>query len=636
MYIDWQWIHPVFIVLAIIVIIYALINFGSLKRVLIGRPIRTRELADDHHKLLWFVALPILAADLYSSVAYGPEAGITELVGLGPSAKWIILPITLLTVLLLGMLITSYIMGVMAYPNGGGAYAIAKDNFKHSLLALIAASSLLVDYVLTVAVSVSAGVQAIASAYPGIEPRATFLSILCIIIILVINLRGVSESATIFAWPTILFMLFMFLIIALGFSNELQHGFVQAHTPPFGVIPKGLSTLLVLKAFSSACSALTGLETISNSVPIFRKPSMRGAIKAYIALGVITGITLLGFAYHLYVMGISVNPNQTMLSQLSALYLGRGFLFQVMSWTTFIVLILAANSTFTGFPQLAALVAGDGFLPRALSLRGDRLGYSNGMLVLAALSALLIEAFNAQTNALIPLYAIGVFVAFTVAQLGLTRRWYRMRGSHWKTKAIINSSGAIVTALVAVIFAVTKFTSGAWIVLIILPLLIISALAIRRHYNQIANELRINLREMHPIEHQVISIVMISSINRVVLNTLSFAQSIHTDVIALYIGFDDESVEKMEKKWEEWGSPCRLVTIKSEYRSLLIPMSRFIKRIELWTGGKPDHIHVLIPQFIPKKSWHFILHNQTSFMMRAWLLRHKDVIVTTLPYHLHN
>ena len=632
----WVWIHPVLLVLAVMAIIYAVVNFSSVKRVLIGRPIRSRELNDNHNRLLWFVALPILAADLYSSVAYGPEAGITELTNLGPDVKWMILPVTFATVMLLGMLITSYIMGVIAYPSGGGAYAIAKDNFKSSSASLIAASALLIDYVLTVAVSVSAGIQAIASAYPVVAPQATLLSILCVVIILLVNLRGVSESATIFAWPTIIFMVMMLILIGVGFSNEFTHGFIQAHTPPFGIFPKTLTTLLLLKAFSSACSALTGLETISNSVPIFRDPAKKGAIKAYIALGIITAVTLLGFAYHLYVQGISVNPNVTMLTQLSALYLGHGFLFQVMTWSTFLVLILAANSTFTGFPQLAALVAADGFLPRALSLRGDRLGYSNGMIVLAALSAILIEVFNAQTNALIPLYAIGVFVAFTVAQLGLTRLWLRTKSSKWQFKALINAVGAFVTALVAAIFAITKFTGGAWIVLIILPMLILSAMAVRKHYNQIADELRIDIHDNHPQEHQIISIVMVSSINRVVLNTLSFAQSIHTEVIALYIGFDDESVAKMEKKWEEWGCPCRLVAIKSEYRSLLIPLSRFLKRVEIGTGGKPDHIHVLIPQFVPKKWWHYILHNHTSLMIRAWLLRHKDVIVTTLPYHLHN
>lgn len=629
----WPWLHPTLILLAIIAVWYSFFNFGNVKRVVVGRPMRTRELQGKHTKLLWLIALPILAADLYSSVAYGPEAGITELAGLGQDVKWFIIPVTASTVFLLAILITSYIMGVIAYPNGGGAYAIAKDNFRKPWMSLIAASALLTDYILTVAVSVSAGIEAMASAYPVLLPHQTTLAVVCVFIILMVNLRGVSESATVFAWPTFAFMALMLILIGTGFVDELHHGFVQTTTPPFGRIPQGLTTLLVLKAFSSACSALTGLETISNAVPIFRDAS-KGAIKAYVVLGLITGVTLMGFAYDLYVKGISVDPNNTMLSQLVGLYFGHGLMYQLLIWSTFVVLILAANSTFTGFPQLAALVASDDYFPRALRLRGDRLGYSNGMIVLAAFSVLLIEAFNAQTNALIPLYAIGVFVAFTVAQIGLTRRWMRVRGRNWRLKAVINTIGAIVTALVAVIFAVTKFLGGAWIVLIVLPVLVGAEIFIRRHYDEIAEELRIDLKEMRPGTHHVVSLVLISGIHRVVLNTVEFARSQNSDVVAVYVGFDDESIEKMERRWEEWGSPCRLVTLKSEYRSILRPLTRFIQRAETWEGGKPDHINVLIAQFVPRKWWHYILHNQTSFLLRAWLLRHKDVVITTVPYHL--
>ncbi|MCL6600820.1 MAG: APC family permease [Alicyclobacillus macrosporangiidus] len=621
--------------MAVAALWYAIANFGYVKRVLIGRPMRTRELQSKHTKLFWMIALPILSADLYSSVAYGPEAGMTELTSLGSEVKWFILPVTTSTVVLLIILILSYIMGVMAYPNGGGAYAIARDNFRRPWMSLIAASALMTDYVLTVAVSVSAGIEAMASAYPVLLPYQTLLAVACVFLILLVNLRGVSESATVFAWPTLAFMLLMMVLIVTGLLDETRHGFIQHDTPPFGIIPHGLTVLLMLKAFSSACSSLTGLETISNAVPVFRDGS-RGAIKAYVVLGFITGVTLLGFAYHLYVKGISVDPNNTMLSQLASLYFGHGPLYQMLIWSTFVVLILAANSTFTGFPQLAALVAGDGYFPRALQMRGDRLGYSNGMIVLAALSVLLIEAFHAQTNALIPLYAIGVFVAFTVAQVGLTRRWLHMRGRHWRLKAAINTIGATVTALVAVVFAVTKFMSGAWIVLIVLPVLVAAEMAIRRHYDQIANELRIDLQNMRPGTHHVVSVVLISGIHRVVLNTIEFARSLNSDVIAVYVGFDDESIEKMEQKWSEWGTPCRLVTLKSEYRSILGPVSRLIQRLETWEGGKPDHIHVILAQFVPRKWWHYVLHNQTALLLRAWLLRHKDVVITTVPYHLRH
>ncbi|MCZ8513564.1 APC family permease [Paenibacillus filicis] len=631
-----SWIHPVLYVLAVIMILFAFINFEHVKKFLIGRPMRTKELHAKHNKLFWLIALPILSADLYSSVAYGPEAGVTELVSLGPSVKWIILPITAATVILLGMLIVSYIMGVLAYPNGGGGYTIARENFKKPWMSLIAASALLIDYVLTVAVSVSAGIQAIVSAYPIVGHYQTSLSVFCVIFILIVNLRGLSESATIFAWPNFLFIICMIILIIAGFNDEFQHGFIQSMTPPLGTVPTNLTILIILKAFSSACSALTGIETISNAVPIFRDPPVKGAIKAYITMGLLTGVTLIGFAYHLYVKGIPVDPNNTMLSQLATVYFGHGLFYQIITWSTFIILIIAANSTFTGFPQLTALVAADGFLPRSLMIRGDRLGYSNGMIVLAALSALLILAFHAQTNALIPLFAIGVFAAFTVAQIGLTRRWLKVKGSLWQLKALINAIGAVITALVCVVFAITKFKDGAWVVLIALPLIVFAAMAVRKHYDRIADELRIDLKTMHPQKHRMLSVVLISGIHRVVLNSISFAQSMHEEVIALYIGFDDESIEKMKMKWEEWDSPCPLITIKNEYRSLLQPLSSFINIVEVAEGGKPDHIHLILAQFIPNKWWQYALHNQTSLLIRAWFFKNKDVIVTTVPYHLHN
>lgn len=628
-----QFIEFLLAIIALMGIWFSISNFNSFKRLLIGRPMRTAELHAEHNKLLWYIALPILSADLYSSVAYGPEAGITELAKFGNEAKWYIIPITISTIVLLAILILSYIMGVLAYPNGGGAYAIAKDNFKQRWISLIASSSLLVDYILTVAVSVSAAVQAVASAYPIVTPYETVLAVLCVFLLLMVNLRGVAESAKIFAWPTFGFMACMLLLVFTGFFNETRHGFVQPSTPSFGTIPKGMTLLLILKAFSSACSALTGIETISNAVPVFREPRQKNAIKTYVALGTITAVTLIGFAYHLYVRGISPDPNNTMLSQLTGYYFGHNIIYQLIIWFTFIVLILAANSTFTGFSQLAAIVAADGFLPRGLTNRGDRLGYSNGIIVLAGIASLLIIAFRAQTNALIPLYAIGVFLSFTVAQFGLIKRWKRVKGSNWKIKFMINTVGGIITSVVAVIFGVTKFTGGAWVVLIVIPLIIFFSLAIHRHYQDIADELKIDLQSLKPEANRVITIVLVSGVHRVVHNTLSFAMGVsQADLIAVYVGFNDESIKKMEQKWEEWGNPCRLVTLKSKYRSVLEPLSRLIHLIEEKDLNAP--IQVIIPQFIPKKWWHNLLHNQTALLLRLWLMRHKDVVITTVPYHL--
>ncbi|WP_338325995.1 APC family permease [Sporolactobacillus shoreae] len=608
-------------------------NFSLVKRVLIGAPMKTEALQSKSNHLFWLIALPILSADLYSSVAYGPEAGMSELAQLGPDAKWLILPITVAAVLLLAILINSYIMGVLAYPNGGGAYAIARDNFKHSWVAVTASSALLIDYVLTVAVSVSAAVAAIASAYPAVTPYRTTIALICIFVLLLINLRGVAEAAKVLAWPTFFFMACMLALIAFGFFNEFRFGFVQAATPSFGTVPKDLTALLVLKAFSSSCSALTGIETISNSVPIFRNPKQKNAIKTYVALGILEGVTLLGIAYHLYVHGISVHSSNTMLSQLTALIFGNGLIYQLITWSTFVVLILAANSTFNGFSQLAAIVASDGFLPRKLAQRGDRLSYSNGLITLAALAGLLVVFFHAETNALIPLYAIGVFVSFTIAQIGLVRRWGHIKGRHWKVNLAINGIGAVVSAVVALIFAVTKFTGGAWIIIVILPWFAWLSLAISRHYKEVRSQLHIDLALDRPVTHEVTSIVLISGIHRVVNNTLSFAKSIDTNVVAVYVGFDDASIERIQKQWKEWGSPCQLVTLKSQYRSLIGPISSFIRDIQK-EKGKDSYIHILMPQFIMKKSWHNLLHNQSALILRTWLFLHKDVVITTVPFHL--
>lgn len=620
--------------IAIVLIVwFSAMHFNTVKKILIGRPMQTEEMNNKANKLFWWIALPILSADLYSSVAYGPEAGITELESLGPDAKWLILPITFSTVILLAILINSYIMGVLAYPNGGGAYAISKNNFKHPWVWVIASSSLLLDYVLTVAVSVSAAIEAVASAYPAVEAFKTTLALLCVLVLVVVNLRGVAEAAKLLAWPTIAFMAGMLILIASGLINEFHYGFVQRTTPAFGTVPKGLTTLLILKAFSSACSALTGIETISNSVPIFREPRQKNAIKTYIALGIITGVTLLGFAYHLYVKGISVNPHNTMLSQLAGSYFGHSWFYQLFIWLTFIVLILAANATFNGFSQLAAIVASDGFLPRSLANRGDRLAYSNGIVLLAALAGFLIAIFRAHTVALIPLYAIGVFISFTVAQIGLVRRWRKVKGTFWKGKMTTNLIGAVITSVVALVFTVTKFTSGAWIVLVILPLLIMFSLAIHRHYDAVAEQLHINYKIDRPEAHHVTSIVLVSGIHRVVNNTLSFAKSLGTDCFAVYVAFDDASAEKMRNQWNAWGQPCELIILKSRYRSILAPISQFLREMET-EKEQGDYIQIIVPQFILKKWWHNLLHNQSALLLRAWLFRHKDIVVTTVPFHL--
>ncbi|WP_342767167.1 APC family permease [Sulfoacidibacillus thermotolerans] len=601
-----------------------------MKRLLIGPPKKLQQLREE--RLSKLKALPILSSDALSSVAYGYQAALSEIAFIGVAGLWIGLPIAAVIVLLLIALILSYLQVIRAYPNGGGAYAVASDQFG-PIAGLVAGAALLIDYTLTVAVSVSSGIAAITTAYPSLLPWTVPLCVLAIFGIMIMNLRGLNESASIFMWPTYLFIFSIFTLEIVGFVHLSHAGWHYAQTPPFGVIPKEISVLLILRAFASGCSALTGIEAISNATPQFREPTIRNAQKTLLWLGLLLGLMFAGTSYLTYMKGLQVNPNFTLLGMLAQSYFHTGFFFYFIQFTTFAVLILAANTSYSGFPLLAALMARDRFMPRMFELRGDRLGYSNGIIVLSILAIILIVAFNGQTDALIPLYAIGVFLSFTLAQTGLVKRWMKTKPPGWLWRSAINSFGAILSAIVTVVFAVAKFSQGAWIVLVILPLIIYFGVKVRRHYQTIADDLRINITQVKPSPHKTIVIVPIAGINRVVAGTLSYALSVSDQVIAFYVGFDDEAIERMEEKWKQWNTGIRLVTARSQYRSIVRPLMRFLNTVENWEGA-PDHIVVAIPQFVTRKWWHNMLHNQTSIMLRTILLYRKDIVVTTVPYHL--
>lgn len=603
---------------------------SNLKKLLVGRPKKLRELKQE--RLTKLKALPILSSDALSSVAYGYQAALAELAFLGTTGLWIGMPIATIIVLLLIALILSYLQVIKAYPNGGGAYAVASDQFG-PFFGLVAGSALLIDYTLTVAVSVSSGIAAITSAFPQLLPWTVHLAVAAIILIMIVNLRGINESASVFMWPTYAFVASILLLVGVGFFHLWQDGWHYAQTPPFGVLPRELGVLAVLRAFASGCSALTGIEAISNATPQFREPVIRNAQKTLLGLGVLLGLMFAGTSVLSYVLGLRVNPDVTMLSELASVYFHHDLFYYFIQISTFAVLILAANTSYSGFPLLAALMAQDRFMPHAFLVRGDRLGYSNGIIALSTLAIVLVIAFQGQTNALIPLYAIGVFLSFTLAQAGLVKRWVRTRPPRWFGRLAINSVGAMLTATVTLIFSIAKFAEGAWIVLILLPMIIFWGLRVRRHYLHIADDLRIDISRVKPVSHTTIVIVPIAGINRVVANTLSWAMSVSDQVIAFYVGFDDESIQKMELKWEEWNTGIRLVTARSQYRSIVRPLLRFLGTVENWEG-QPDHIVVAIPQFMPRHWWHNILHNQTSLLLRTILLYRKDLVVTTVPFHL--
>ncbi|PWK14864.1 APC family permease [Tumebacillus permanentifrigoris] len=604
----------------------------ELKRFLIGRPMRSSQL--EHERLPKWKALPILSSDALSSVAYGSEAILGVLVAVSAAAMWYSLPISLAIVLLLTTLILSYRQIIYAYPNGGGAYVVSKDHLGNKF-ALVAGASLLVDYILTVAVSVTAGVAAITSAFPALLPHTVGLSVLMVLIIMVLNLRGITESATVFSYPTYAFILGLLVLIGAGLFS-LKTGSVPVDVSrPHELVISGVTWFVLLQAFSSGCSALTGVEAISNATPAFRAPESRNAANTLGILGILLAVLFGGTSMLAYLFHIAPHPHVTVLSQVAEHVFGRGGLYFYIQGTTALILVLAANTSFTGFPLLAALMAKDGFVPRQFTMRGDRLGYSTGIIALSVAAILLIIAFNGDTDLLIPLYAIGVFLSFTLSQTGMVRRWFRLKERGWQGKALINGIGALVSLVVLVIFAVTKFEEGAWVVLLVLPILVIIFLKIRHHYDDIATELRIDIDAIHPEPCGNLVIIPISSISQVVNESLAYARSLTSpdNIICVYIGFDFDQIHAMEEKWERWNPGVRLVTMRSSYRSVLRPLFRFINSAEARVSEN-DFVTLLVPEFVTRKWWHRILHNQTSLLIKAWALHSKDIVVISVPYRL--
>ncbi|UOF91567.1 APC family permease [Fodinisporobacter ferrooxydans] len=603
----------------------------SLKRLLLGRPLKTSE-AEAEKMQIW-KALPILSSDALSSVAYGTEEILLELMVVGSVAFSFALPVALAIILLIGILVISYRQVIDAYPQGGGAYVVAKYNLGMAW-GRLAGVSLLIDYTLTVAVSVSAGVQAITSAYPASIPYIVPIALFLVWLMVWMNLRGTSESGTVFAFPTYLFIFCMLALVGKGLFDLMSGNIVKPVSIP-GTIPTGLTLFIILKAFSSGCSAVTGIEAISNAVPHFRKPSQKNAKLTMLTLGILLtiifgGVTVLALAY-----GATPDPtgNTSVLSMVAEHAFGRGAFYFITQLATMAILTLAANTSFNGFPILASIMAQDKNFPRMFMNRGDRLAYNYGIIVLGILSSILLIVFKGKTDLLIPLYAIGVFLSFTLSQTGLVRKWLQERPKGWQRKILINGIGAIVTLAVVIIFCITKFTEGAWIVIVASPILLWMITKVYKHYEAVAKELRVNLEEPLPKKGSVI-IIPVAGIHRVVVSTVAYAKTLSPNIIVFYVAFSDEDAEKMEARWEQWNPGVRLVIFKSRYRSVTKPLLEFIDRIEKRVEEK-DVITVLLPQFIVTKWWHRLLHNQSAFRIRSILLARKDIVISTVPYHLH-
>lgn len=575
------------------------------KRFLIGRPLKSNELGEQ--KLNKTKALAILSSDALSSVAYGPEQILLVLVTVSAVAFWYSMPIAFGVLILLLALILSYRQIIFAYPHGGGEYVVSKENLG-IYPGLIAGGSLLVDYILTVAVSVSAGTDAITSAFPSLHAHNVVIASIFVLFITILNLRGVTESASILAYPVYLFVLALFILISVGIYNILTGHVSPALHTPIGTPVVGISLFLLLRAFASGSSALTGVEAISNAIPNFKNPAPNNAAKTLIAMGTLLALLFSGIVYLAYYYGISPRSEVTVVSQIAEQTFGRNFMYFFIQGTTALILILAANTGYSAFPLLAVNLAKDKFIPRMFTVRGDRLGYSNGIIILGILSIVLIIVFEGRTEQLIPLYAVGVFIPFTLSQTGMVVKWIRERPKGWVAKLIINTTGAGISFIVTMMFFLTKF-SQVWSVLVFLPLIIYLFHRIRKHYEAVSDQLRLTTCEPAvPIEGNVI-ILPVAGVTHVVEYSLNYAKSLSPhQIIAVYVPFEREDEAAFEEKWNKWQPDVRLVTLHSPYRSIIQPLTKFIDTVQRKANESSYQVTVIIPQFIPKKGWHNILH----------------------------
>ncbi|MFF3102675.1 APC family permease [Viridibacillus arvi] len=604
---------------------------ASLKRMLIGRPLKSTELGEQ--RLNKTKALAILSSDALSSVAYGPEQILIVLVTVGAAALWYSIPIAFGVIILLTALILSYRQIIYAYPHGGGAYVVSRENLGVNP-GLVAGGSLLVDYILTVAVSVSAGTDAITSALPGLHDYNVEIAIVFVILLTILNLRGVTESASVLAYPVYLFVLALFILIGVGIYNVVTGNVPSNLHTSIGTPVAGLSLFILLKAFASGSSALTGVEAISNAIPNFKEPAPVNAAKTLMAMGGLLAILFSGIVFLAFYYGITPSATSTVVSQIAEVSFGRNLVYYFIQGTTALILVLAANTGYSAFPLLAVNLSKDKFIPRMFQIRGDRLGYSNGIILLSLAAILLIIVFNGTTENLIPLYAVGVFIPFTLSQTGMIVKWVREKPQGWVTKLIINSVGAVISFVVTIVFFVTKLPA-VWPVFIFLPIIIFAFHRIKKHYDSVGPQLRLIAdEEIPPIEGNVI-IVPVAGITKVVRNSLNYAKSLSADqIIAVYIAFEREDTRKFEEQWKKWQPDVKLVTLYSPYRSIVQPLTKFIDKAERLASKSNYQVSVIIPQFLPKKGWQNILHNQSSLLIHTSLLYRRNVVLITVPYHL--
>src|SRR5262245_20231992 len=602
----------------------------SLKRLLVGKPIPSH--LAHHERLTRVTGLAVLSSDALSSVAYATDFILATLVIAGVGAFVYAVPISLVIAALLAIVAFSYRQTIHAYPTGGGAYIVAKENIGANA-GLIAAASLLVDYTLTVAVSISAGVLAITSAFPKLDPFPVEMCLAFLAILAIGNLRGIRESGNIFAVPTYFFVVSIALLLAAGAYRYLTGGIVPVDVPlPPDAGRHNLTTLLLLTAFANGCTAMTGVEAVSNGVPAFYPPESRNAsatlvAMAMLAIGMFVGITVLAHAYK-----VVPNSAESGISQLGrAIFGGPNILYYLLQAGTTLILVLAANTAYADFPRLASIVSRDKYLPRQFMNQGDRLAFSNGILVLSLFAAILIVFFRGDTQSLLPLYMIGVFVSFTLSQIGMVIHWRKSKEPGWRTSAFINGFGAVVTGIVLLIVAVTKTLEGAWIVLLLIPVIVMIFKATHGHYQHVAADLTLKGYEPQPRIHNIV-LIPIGGLHRAVVEAFRYAETLSDDVRAIYVDVNPASTDQLRRDWTAWGGRVKLIVLPSPYRSLMEPLLEYIEQAAEEKAN--DYVTVILPEFVPKRWWQHLLHNQTSLLIKGALLFRPNIVVTSVPYHL--
>jgi amino acid transporter len=612
-----------------------MMKMAYLKRLLIGSPMETKRLK--HEKLPKWKALAVFSSDALSSVAYATEEILLVLMILGTSVFFYSLPIALAIVGLLVIVTLSYRQIIYAFPSGGGAYVVARDHI-NTTTSLVAGAALMIDYVLTVAVSISSAVAALTSAFPTLLTWKVEIAIALVLMLMILNLRGITESATVFAYPTYLFIIsVLFLIIVGGWKllNEGWHGFNYTnHASAEHFFTTGYGVFILLRAFSSGCSAMTGVEAISNGVPSFKPDSSKNAAITMGWMSLLLGIMFLGITILAAGFGVTPLEHKTVISQIGNHVFGNSVLFYIFQMITMFILVLAANTSFAGFPQLVSIIATDRYLPRSLAARGDRLVFSNGIILLSILAIVLIIIFNCETHSLIPLYAVGVFLSFTIGQYGMIKKIWKEKAKRNMATLSIIITGTMATGLVTIITVIAKFTQGAWLVIVAIPLMVVLFYKIHAHYEKLAQQLKLDERD-RTAKKEIVApkvIIPISGVSKVVDQSVQYAKSISDDITAITIVFTEEEEQKIREKWLKWYPEIELKVIYSPYRTILSPLLDYINEVEKETKGAP--VTILMPQFIVKKWWHTLLHNQTAIVLRFFLILKKDVVIATLPYHL--